>query len=225
MIDLSQEQEQKSAYGPVPSGSRVLVRITIEKPKYASQDDELVAMAKTGLLQLFCRLEVAAGSYEGVAWYENITLPSRAQNIRLTEGQQKACGSGGRTLRAIVEAVRAVDPKDKSQQADRKRILNSWSDLDGMEFPARLGISKEPYEGKDGRMYWSNTLGRILPCTDKEYQEIMNGGEVITDGPVVGDQQQQRQAPRQSGSYADTGYPSGGYADRAPNMGSEEVPF
>lgn len=215
MIDLSQEQEQKSAYGPVPSGSRVLVRLTIEKPKYASRDDEMVAMAKTGLLQLFCRLEVAAGSYEGVAWYENITLPSRAQNIRLTEGQQKACGSGGRTLRAIVEAVRGVDPKDKSPQADRKRILNSWSDLDGMEFPARLGISKEPYEGKDGRMYWSNTLGRILPCTDKEYQEVMNGGEVITDGPVVGDQQPRQQASRQSG----------GYADRALDYGTDGVPF
>lgn len=225
MIDLSQEQEQKSAYGPVPSGSRVLVRLTIEKPKYASQDDELVAMAKTGLLQLFCRLEVAAGSYEGVAWYENITLPSRAQNIRLTEGQQKACGSGGRTLRAIVEAVRAVDPKDKSPEADRKRVLNSWSDLDGMEFPARLGISKEPYEGRDGRMYWSNTLGRILPCTDKEYQEVVNGGEVITDGPVEGDQQPHQQAPRQSGGYADTGYPSGGYADRAPDYRTDGVPF
>lgn len=225
MIDLSQEQEQKSAYGPVPSGSRVLVRLTIEKPKYASHDDELVAMAKTGLLQLFCRLEVAAGSYEGVAWYENITLPSRAQNIRLTEGQQKACGSGGRTLRAIVEAVRCVDPKDKSPEADRKRVLNSWSDLDGREFPARLGISKEPYEGRDGHLYWSNTLGRILPCTDKEYQEIMNGGEVITDGPVVGDQQQQRQATRQTGGYADTGYPSGGYADRSPGPENDLVPF
>lgn len=225
MIDLSQEQEQKSAYGPVPSGSRVLVRLTIEKPKYASHDDELVAMAKTGLLQLFCRLEVAAGSYEGVVWYENITLPSRAQNIRLTEGQQKACGSGGRTLRAIVEAVRGVDPKDKSPEADRKRVLNSWSDLDGMEFPARLGISREPYEGSDGRMYWSNTLVRILPCTDKEYQEIMNGSEVITDGHVVGDQQPQRQAPRQTGGYADTGYPSGGYADRAPGSENDLVPF
>lgn len=225
MIDLSQEQEQKSAYGPVPSGSRVLVRLTIEKPKYASHDDELVAMAKTGLLQLFCRLEVAAGSYEGVVWYENITLPSRAQNIRLTEGQQKACGSGGRTLRAIVEAVRGVDPKDKSPEADRKRVLNSWSDLDGMEFPARLGISREPYEGRDGRMYWSNTLVRILPCTDKEYQEIMNGSEVITDGHVVGDQQPQRQAPRQTGGYADTGYPSGGYADRAPGSENDLVPF
>lgn len=225
MIDLSQEQEQKSAYGPVPNGSRVLVRLTIEKPKYASHDDELVAMAKTGLLQLFCRLEVAAGSYEGVAWYENITLPSSAQKIRLTEGQQKACGSGGRTLRAIVEAVRCVDPKDKSPQADRKRILNAWSDLDGMEFPARLGISREPYEGKDGRMYWSNTLGRILPCTDKEYKAIMAGEDIITDGPVEGDLQPRQQAPRQTGGYADTGYPSGGYADRAPDYGTDGVPF
>ena len=225
MIDLSQEQEQKSAYGPVPNGSRVLVRLTIEKPKYASPEDELVAMAKTGLLQLFCRLEVAAGVYEGVAWYENITLPSSAQKIRLTEGQQKACGSGGRTLRAIVEAVRCVDPKDKSPEADRKRILNAWSDLDGMEFPARLGISREPYEGKDGRMYWSNTLGRILPCTDKEYNAILAGEDFITDGPVEGDQQPRQQALRQSGGYADTGYPSGGYADRAPDYGPDGVPF
>lgn len=124
-----------------------------------------------------------------------------------------------------MEAVRCVDPKDKSPEADRKRVLNSWSDLDGMEFPARLGISKEPYEGRDGRMYWSNTLGRILPCTDKEYQEVVNGGEVITDGPVVGDQQPRQQAPRQSGGYADTGYPSGGYADRAPDYGPDGVPF
>ncbi|MGM9989329.1 hypothetical protein [Desulfovibrio piger] len=224
MIDLSQEQEQKSAYGPVPSGSRVLVRLTIEKPKYSSPNDDLVAQAKSGLLQLFCKMEVAAGSYDGVCWYENITLPSREQNIRLTEGQQKACGSGGRTLRAIVEAVNSVDPKDKSPQADRKRALRSWSDLDGVEFPARLGISKEPYEGRDGRMYWSNTLGRILPCTDKEYQEIMNGGEFITDGPVEGDQRPRQQATRQSGGYADTGYPSGGYADRAPDN-RDDVPF
>lgn len=224
MIDLSQEEEQKIAYGPVPGGSRVLVRLTIEKPQYSSPDDELVALAKSNLLYLFCRLEVVAGSYEGVYWLENIMLPSRAQNIRLTEGQQKACGSGGRILRAIVESVNRIDPKDKSPQAERKRVLRSWSDLDGLEFPARLGISKKSYEGKDGRLYWSNTLSRILPCTDKEYQEIMNGGEVITDGPVVGDQQPQRQAPRQTGGYADTGYPSSGYADRAPDN-RDEVPF
>lgn len=224
MIDLSQEQEQKSAYGPVPGGSRVLVRLTIEKPKYASQNDEMVAQAKTGLLQLFCKLEVAAGTYEGVTWYENITLPSRSQNIRLTEGQQKACGSGGRTLRAIVEAVRGVDPKDKSPQAGRKRILNSWSELDGMEFPARLGISREPYEGKDGRLYWSNTLGRIIPCTDKEYRNIMAGGDYITDGPVEGETAP-RQAARQSSGYAGQVYPDGGYADRAPDYGPDGVPF
>lgn len=223
MIDLSQEQEQKSAYGPVPGGSRVLVRLTIEKPKYASPDDDLVAMAKTGLRQLFCRLEVASGAYEGVYWYENITLPSRSQTIRLTEGQQKACGSGGRTLRAIVESVRGVDPKDKSQQADRKRALNSWSDLDGMEFPARLGISREPYEGKDGRLYWSNTLGLILPCTDKEYRAIMAGDDFITEGPVSGDDTPKYPTSQNSG-YDNQKYSSGGYADNYPNR-MDNVPF
>lgn len=183
VIDLSREEEQKERnYGPVPAGSRVLVRLTLEKPKYASRNDPDLAETKSGLLQLPCKMEVVDGSYAGCSWYEYITLPSSAQNVRLTDNLSTACSIGGRLIRAIVEAHRGVDPKDKSPRADNARLLNAWADMDGMEFPARLGINRKSSEGKDGRIYWNNCLGRILPVTDKEFPEIKRGAEFITNG-------------------------------------------
>lgn len=189
MIDLNDEQEQRERnYGPVPCGSKVLVRLEVQKPKYASRDDEMVAMTKSGLLQLQCKIEVCAGSYEGCWWYENITLPSRIQTIRLDENLQTACRIGGSMLRAIIESVRSIDPKASDQKATRARQINSWLDFDSLEFPVRLGIDKRPYEGKDGKTYWNNRLGSVIPCTAKEYADIMAGGEIITDGPVSGEE-------------------------------------
>lgn len=229
IIDLGQEQEQKErAYGPVPGGSRVLVRLTVEPPRYPSSEDRLVAQAKSGLLYLYCRLEVIGGTYDGVYWHENIMLPCGVQYIGLTEGQRKVCGSGGRTLRAIVEAVNRIEPKDVSPQAAEKRRLSSWSELDGVEFPARLGIDRQPYEGNDGRLYWSNTLGRVLTCSDREYQEILNGGEFITDGPVAGNAQQARQQQGQERQRQPYGQPArqpGGGAGGAPGEDWDRMPF
>lgn len=188
MIDLNDEQEQRERnYGPVPAGSKVLVRLELQKPKYASRDHEMVAMTKSGLLQLQCKVEVCAGSYEGCWWYENITLPSRNQTIRLDGNLQTACRIGGSMLRAIIESVRHIDPKTTDQKAARARQVNSWMDFDGLEFPARLAIDKRSYEGKDGKTYWNNRLGSVIPCTAKEYADIMSGGEFITDGPTTGD--------------------------------------
>lgn len=187
-IDFSREEEQKDRnYGPVPSGSRVLVRMTLEKPKYASRNDPDIAETKNGLLQLPCKMSVVDGTYAGCSWYEYITLQADMQTIRLTESQQTACRIGGSTLRAIIEAHRGVDPKDKSPRADKARMINAWGDMDGMEFPARLGINRKGSEGKDGRIFWNNCIGRVLSVTDKEFPEIKRGAEFITDGATKGD--------------------------------------
>lgn len=199
MINLGNEEIQKERVkGPVPAGSKVLVRLVLDKPRFPAPEDDWVAQAKSGLRQLQCRVEVMAGTYEGVWWYENITLPASEQKIRLDEKQQTACRIGGSTLRAIVESTRGVDPNAIDQRAARARHVAGWTDFDGMEFPARLGIDKRPYEGKDGNWYWNNRLGSVIPATAKDYTTIRQGGEIITDGPVTGDQnasQPQRNAP------------------------------
>ena len=46
MLDLNMESEQKNRnYGPVPAGSKVMVRISVETPKYGLHDTPWVAQA------------------------------------------------------------------------------------------------------------------------------------------------------------------------------------
>lgn len=188
MIDLNHEEEQRERnYGPVPAGSRVLLRLSVLKPNYPSRDDEMLAETKNGLLQLAGKLEVVSGTYEGCAWYENITLPESSQTVGLTDSQRTSCRIGGSLLRAIVESARRIDPKATDTRSCRGRSVNTWLDFDGMEFPAKVKLDKEPYIGKDGREYWKNRIAAVIACTAKEYEDISRGGEIITDGPVRGE--------------------------------------
>lgn len=152
MIDLNDEQEQRERnYGPVPCGSKVLVRLEVQKPKYASRDDEMVAMTKSGLLQLQCKIEVCAGSYEGCWWYENITLPSRIQTIRLDENLQTACRIGGSMLRAIIESVRSIDPKASDQKPRaHARSIPGWT-LTALNSPCVWASTSAPMKERTAK--------------------------------------------------------------------------
>jgi hypothetical protein len=193
-INLNDEQEQRlSNYGPVPAGSKVLCRITLEKPKYAAPDDECVSVTKGGLLGLYAKIEVIQGKYEGVRWYENIWLPKRCQSIPLTDGQTTACNRSGAIIRAIVEAYRRVSSKATDTRSCQERQINAWTDMDGMEFPAVMGISKDPYEAQNGNTYWNNYVVRVLTPDAKEFNAILAGKEFISDGPVTGEKSGQGQ--------------------------------
>lgn len=188
MLDFNNEQEQQIRnYGPVPAGSTVLVRLEMLKPQYADRDHAYVSRSKNGLLGLYAQYTVAAGTYEGCQWRENIWLPRRNQKISLSDGQATACNMGGARIRAIIEAHRGVAPRDESPKAQRARQIDDWLDLNGMEFPAVVGIDKHPYTGKYGREYWSNTLSRIVGADKETFSVVKNGGEILTDGPVVGE--------------------------------------
>jgi len=207
MLDFNHEEEQRSRnHGPVPAGSIVFIRITLEKPKYnAPEVHEFVSLSQKGLLGLWVKFEVTEGTYAGCSWYENIWLPKNFQNIELSGGQETACNMSGAKLRAIVEASRGVSAKDTSPQASRKRQISDWLDLSGMEFPARVGISKEPYE-KDGKTYWSNYAAMVFTPDKKEYAEARRLGEIITDGPVTGNDKGKGRSRDDSHPAGDPGY-------------------
>lgn len=217
MIDLNHEEEQRERnFGPVPAGSRVLLRLSVLKPMYPSRDDEMLAETKNGLLQLAGKLEVVSGTYEGCNWFENITLPEGSQAIGLTDKQRIACRIGGSLLRAIVEAARRIDPKATDARSCRGRNVNTWLDFDGMEFPAKVKLDKEPYIGKDGRAYWKNRIAAVVPCTSKEYADLSRGGEIITDGPVRGEGGTARGATRSPGDAQNLPYDDTPVPDEVP---------
>ncbi len=83
-------------------------------------------------------------------------------------------------LRAALESARGIDPKDSSQGATQARQLNSWLDFDGLEFPVVVGIQKP----KAGDQYINNEISRAVTPDKPEYQQVMSGGEVISDNPI-----------------------------------------
>lgn len=188
MIDLNNEEEQRERnYGPVPAGSRVLVGLELQRPRYPAPHDPMIARSQKGLLQLFCKFRVVAGTYEGCSWYENLTLPASSQQIQLDDKQRLSAKIGGSLIRAIIEANRGVNPKAVDERAARARRINAWQELNGMTFPARVGIDKRPYEASDGKLFWNNRIASVVTMTSNEYRELMAGGEFISDGPVTGD--------------------------------------
>ena len=187
MFDFNQEDYQKElASGPIPAGSKVMLRMLIQKPKHESKPGSFVAEYKSGLLALWVKFEVVHGTYEGVSWYENLLLPVAWQRAAMSDSQHKACRISGSKLRAIVEAARGINPKDKGMAANNARHVHAVLDFDKMCFPARVGIDKEGREYK-GKLFWNNTLGTVITPDKTDYQTIVGGGEIITDGPTHGE--------------------------------------
>lgn len=220
-IDFNQAEPQKErAYGPVPSGSRVLLELEIMRPKNESQQMPFVAVSSKKLYMLWVELRVISGTYEGVKWRENWMLPEGQQRVQLTPGQKTACRISFSRMRAIIEAARRVSPKDESPQANNRRNINSWLDLNGMKFPARVGIADEG-RTYNGKVYWDNIITSVVTPDKEEYATLMQGGEVINpDGAVTG-----KNAPASNGyDSAPVDDPSLGPAFPSENFG-DDVPF
>ena len=174
MYDFSNEEEQKSfSNGPIPPQSCCFFKLSILPPKQGgTQDDPLITVSKTGLYRLFCEMTCSMGSYEGVRFYQSFTLPAGMQKMELTAGQQKSCQIGGAQIKAML------------QSAKRPLNFNRFEELQGLEFAARVRLTKEPYTASDGKQYWNNELDRVLVPQDKEYAQLLVSGEIISDKPI-----------------------------------------
>ena len=148
MLDFNNEAEQKNTnYGPVPAGSKVMVSITVETPKYSVEGQPLVSQAKSGLRGLWCKFTVVGGAYDEVSWYDNLWLPAgrrTAKNLQplrsnhprhhrsasghQTEGHRSTC-SIRQTYQRLGRPFRhGVSRQARNQQGNvhregRKRIL------------------------------------------------------------------------------------------------------
>lgn len=208
-IDFNNEEQQKDrSNGTIPPNSKVLVSLSVERPNYAHELNGHIAVSKAGLLGLWVKYSVAAGTYEGTCWHENIWLPEGQQELRsMDERQRLACRIGGTRLRAIVEAGRRIHPEDRSPGACRARQIQDWLDLDGMTFPIRVGIEKEAKQGrKSGAYFWPNRTAAIITRDKREYAELMDGGEIISDTPippVPGASPGKADAPSSPGNFDD----------------------
>lgn len=178
-INFGGEQKQKEGgQGPIPKGSKVKVALTIREPKEGKADpqDGTVTVFKSGLKGLDLEFEVIGGSFEGKTIWENWFLPVGFQTVALTKGQTGACNGSGAKMRAAVEATRNIHPDDPAGN----RSIESWYDLDGLEFAVKVGIETP----KPGDKYINNNILKVLSIDDEDFATVMAGGEVLTDVPI-----------------------------------------
>lgn len=177
MINLGDAPEQKEGVGgPIPPKSIVKVRMELRKPKKPDPQDPAVTIYSSGLKGMDCEFTVIGGQFDGLHIWENWFLPPSMQTVTMTKGQTGACNGSFAKARAVIEAARGLDPNDPAAN----RTIQSWFDLNALEFPVKVGIQKP----RPGDQYLNNDIAKVLTPGDEFYTEVMGGSEVITSEPI-----------------------------------------
>jgi hypothetical protein len=90
-----------------------------------------------------------------------------------TAGHATAANITRALLRAIFEAVNAVDPKDASPEADDRRNSATLAGFNGATFLATLEVEAGgPRPDGNGRYRDKNVIGKVLRVGDKGYRKL-----------------------------------------------------
>jgi len=176
MLDLNNAAKQSEFAGVIPKNSMVKLRLEIRPPSEEKQSNEhpalFVSNSNSNNHCLDIVFHVIAGTYENNKIYSNLVVV----------GSEMASAISTRLLRAIVEGARGINQDDTSDVANLARDINNdpWN-LDNLEFAAKVGYEKITA----GDKYVKNKIQLVLrPGIDTEYQQIMGGGEIITEEPI-----------------------------------------
>ena len=176
-IDFNAASKQSKGNGTIPRKSRVHVQLEIVYPE-ADRQGSQPGLTRGKMDYLNTIMHVTRGSYAGRTIYHNFNLAGAT-----TKGQQTAINISMSQIRAMIEAARGIRPDDASPQATQGRIINAWTDLNGITFFCEVGY-KESRPSQDGKIYTNNTMERVITVDDPDYAQLVQAGEIITDEPV-----------------------------------------
>jgi len=158
-INLNDAEISTGDYELMPDGTIAKVSMLV-KPGGEGEGGWLTEAASKNLY-LNCEFVVTEGKYARRKFWQALVLVGGKKNEK---GESMSGNISKATLRAIVESAKGVDPKDTSEDAKAKRVLQSFDDLNGLEFTAKIKIEK----GKDGYPD-KNNLGGAIASTSNLY--------------------------------------------------------
>jgi len=158
-INLNDAEISTGDYELIPDGTIAKVSMLV-KPGGEGEGGWLT-QAASGNLYLNCEFVVTEGKYARRKFWQVLVLVGGKKNEK---GESMSANISKATLRAIVESAKGVDPKDTSEDAKAKRVLQSFDDLNGLEFTAKIKIEK----GTDGYAD-KNNLGGVIASTSNLY--------------------------------------------------------
>lgn len=172
--DFNDADAQQGAFELIAKGAIVPLRMTI---KPGGHDDHSQGWTggyatqsfDTGAVYLACEFVVTAGPFAKRKMWSNIGLHSP---------KGPTWGQMGRSfIRGALNSARNVHPQDETPQASAARRINSFADLDGIEFIARIDVEKDT-KGED-----RNVVKLAIEPDHKDYAALMGG---VPRGPTGG---------------------------------------
>jgi hypothetical protein len=109
---------------------------------------------------------VMGGEYDGRRLHAFLLLDGT------TAGHAKAAEITRALLRAIFEAVNAIDPNDTSPEADGRRNSATLAGFNGATFLCTLEVETGGPRQEGGRYRDKNVIGKILRVGDKGYRKL-----------------------------------------------------
>jgi len=139
-FDFQDADPQQSGFDLIPKGVIAPVRMTLkpggyDDPSQGWTGGYATQSFDTGAIYLAAEFVITAGEYAKRKLWSNVGLYS---------SKGPTWGQMGRSfIRAALNSARNVHPSDNSPQAAGARRIQGFSDLDGLEFLARVDVEKD----------------------------------------------------------------------------------
>src|SRR5210317_1152968 len=125
------EPESGGSFELIPDGTELDVLVNVQPNDDGNPDGTVTYSGVNGDRTVVpFKFTVVGGDYDKRRFWDSVPLT----------GSEKAVKFGRSRLRSIIEAVRNIDPLDKSEEAFEKRGVESFFDLDGGEMRVRVKI-------------------------------------------------------------------------------------
>ena len=157
----------------IPDGTTATVHLTIRPGNHG--EGGWLKLSKSGESQaLDCEFTVVDGPYAKRKFWTLLTLDG------MTPGQQQMGNANKGKLRAAWESAHGIRPDDMSAEAQTRRNVPSWGNLDGLRFVAKIDIEK----GKDGYSD-KNVLGEVVTPDKKAWVKAEQVAKTPSFAPQV----------------------------------------
>jgi hypothetical protein len=158
----------------IPSG---VYRLCAEVKLGGAGPGSIFQRAKNGyglMLKLLCEVVDGPHKGHGIFDYPTVELDEKApspvddKERANLQAAQAALRIGRVRVRAIIDSALGLDPTDRSEEAEKKRTLESWGELDGLTFWAE--VDERPGQGQYGP---SNTIAYIVCPGHPDYPKTV----------------------------------------------------
>jgi hypothetical protein len=168
--ELNTYEEPASGYSIIPNGTIAKVRMTIKPGNYNDPNqgwtDGYASKSDKGTIALDVEFVVLEGQYAKRKVWGRIGLCGN--------NDQKWNNMGKAFIKSILNSAKGISPKDNSDTAVAARKIESFKPLDGIEFIARIDVTKDQ-NGND-----KNEIRAAITPDHKDYAAIKNGNRPQT---------------------------------------------